>query len=53
MNPLIAIMRWWQTHVPENERRCGSSEAALVNACRRYLAEHDGAAVGSRVSNGP
>ncbi len=51
VNPLIAIMRWWETHVPENERGCGSPETTLVKACRRFLLEHDTAAAGSPVSN--
>ena len=38
LNPLIAIMRWWQAHVPENERlHGGSPEATLVDACRRFV----------------
>ncbi len=41
INPLIAIMRWWETHVPENERLCGSPEATLVDACRRFLLAHE------------
>jgi hypothetical protein len=41
INPLIAIMRWWQTHVPENERLRGSPEATLVDACRRFLLAHE------------
>ena len=34
-------MRWWQTHVPENERLCGSPEATLVDACRRFVLAHE------------
>jgi hypothetical protein len=41
VNPLIAIMRWWETHVPENERLRGSPEATLVDACRRFLLAHE------------
>jgi hypothetical protein len=40
INPLIAIMRWWETHVPENERPTGSPETKLVEACRRFLLAH-------------
>jgi hypothetical protein len=41
INPLIAIMRWWETHVPENERLRGSPETTLVDACRRFLLAHE------------
>jgi hypothetical protein len=41
INPLIAIMRWWETHVPENERPRGSPETTLVEACRRFLLAHE------------
>ena len=41
VNPLIAIMRWWETHVPEDERLRGSPEATLVDACRRFLLAHE------------
>jgi hypothetical protein len=37
LHPLIAIMRWWQTHVPEHERLHSSPEATLVDACRRFV----------------
>ena len=40
LNPLIAIMRWWETHVPESERPPGSPETKLVEACRRFLLAH-------------
>jgi hypothetical protein len=51
INPLIAIMRWWETQVPQNERHCGSAETTLVKACRRFLLEHDTTAAGSPDSN--
>jgi len=41
MNPLIAIMRWWQSHVSEDEKLTGSPEATLVEACRRFLLAHE------------
>ena len=41
VNPLIAIMQWWQASVPEAERPDVSPEARLVDACRRYLADHE------------
>jgi hypothetical protein len=41
INPLIAIVRWWETHVPEDERLRGSPETKLVEACRRFLLAHE------------
>jgi len=41
INPLIAIMRWWETHASENERTQASPEATLVEACRRFLLAHE------------
>ena len=41
INPLIAIMRWWQIHVPDHEKSRGSPEATLVDACRRFLLAHE------------
>jgi hypothetical protein len=41
INPLLAIMRWWEAHVPESERSGGSPEATLVDACRRFLLAHE------------
>jgi hypothetical protein len=41
INPLIAIMRWWETHVAEDERLRGSPEVTLVEACRRFLLAHE------------
>jgi hypothetical protein len=41
INPLITIMRWWESHVPENERLRGSPETTLVDACRRFLLAHE------------
>jgi len=40
LNPLIAIMQWWETNVPETERTGVTPEARLVEACRRFLASH-------------
>jgi hypothetical protein len=42
LNPLIAIMQWWQTNVPEAERTGVTPEARLVEACRRFLGSHAG-----------
>jgi hypothetical protein len=41
INPLIAIMRWWETHVPEDQKLRGSPETTLVDACRRFLLAHE------------
>ncbi len=41
VNPLIAIMQWWETTVPEAERRRGSPEATLAEACRLFVLAHD------------
>jgi hypothetical protein len=40
-NPLISIMQWWQSHVPEVEKRRGSPEGTLAEACRLYVQWHD------------
>ena len=40
VNPLIAIMQWWQTNVPEAERAGVTPEARLAEACRRFLGAH-------------
>jgi hypothetical protein len=41
INPLIAIMRWWEAHVPEDQKLRGSPETTLVDACRRFLLAHE------------
>ena len=40
VNPLIAIMQWWEANVPEAEKLRGSPEASLAEACRRFLLAH-------------
>jgi hypothetical protein len=40
VNPLIAIMQWWEANVPESEKQRESPEAALAEACRRFLLAH-------------
>jgi hypothetical protein len=40
VNPLIAIMQWWQTNVPEAERAGTTPEARLAEACVRFLDAH-------------
>ena len=44
VNPLIAIMQWWEAHVPESEKLRESPEASLAEACRRFLLAHGQAA---------
>ena len=41
VNPLISIMQWWQTHVPEAEKRRGSAEGTLAEACRLFVLAHE------------
>jgi hypothetical protein len=40
-NPLIVIMQWWESQVPEREKLKGSPEATLAEACKRYLAANE------------
>jgi len=40
LNPLIAIMQWWEAnHVDADEVR-RTPEGTLVEVCRRYIASH-------------
>lgn len=41
INPLIAIMRWWEAHVPEDQKLRGAPETTLVDACRQFLLAHE------------
>jgi hypothetical protein len=41
VNPLIAIMQWWQTNSTDEDLVKGSPEGTLVQACRRYIAAHE------------
>ena len=41
-NPLIAIMQWWEANVAEDDRRGGSPESTLAEACRRFVLAHEG-----------
>lgn len=41
INPLISIMQWWKTCVPETEKPRGSPEATLVEACRLFMLAHE------------
>lgn len=40
LNPLIAIMQWWQTRVAADERAGISPEQQLTEACRRFVDAH-------------
>lgn len=40
-NPLISIMQWWATNLPEPERRGVSPEQTLTEACRLYVLSKD------------
>jgi hypothetical protein len=40
-NPLIAIMQWWETAVPEAEKPRGKPEIVLAEACRRFVLAHE------------
>ena len=40
-NPLISIMQWWATNVPDAEKLTGPPEAVLAEACRLFLLTHD------------
>ena len=41
INPLIAIMRWWQTQAHRNAVTPISPEKTLVEACRAFLLAHE------------
>ena len=41
VNPLIAIMQWWESNVSEAEKLGGSPEATLAEACRLYVLAHE------------
>jgi len=41
VNPLISIMQWWESCVPEEEKFRGSPEATLVEACRLFMLAHE------------
>lgn len=41
VNPLISIMQWWESRMPEADKRRGSPEATLVEACRSFMLAHD------------
>ena len=41
LNPLIAIMQWWQANGTDGDLVKGAPEGTLVQVCRRYVAAHD------------
>lgn len=41
INPLVSIMQWWESHVPEADKLRTSPEATLVEACRLYMLAHE------------
>lgn len=41
INPLIAIMQWWEANRADGDLVKGSPEGTLVEACRRYIATHE------------
>jgi hypothetical protein len=40
INPLIAIMQWWESNVPDSEKLRSTPEATLAEACRLYVLAH-------------
>lgn len=41
LNPLIAIMQWWEANGAERNESEASPEGTLVEVCRRYIAAHE------------
>jgi len=41
INPLIAIMQWWQANVAAADRPRGAPETILAEACRAFVSAHD------------
>ena len=41
INPLIAILQWWQVNVDDNDKVRGSPEVILTDACRRFVLAHE------------
>jgi hypothetical protein len=40
-NPLISIMQWWETYVPDAEKKRRSAESTLTEACRLFVLAHE------------
>jgi hypothetical protein len=41
VNPLIAILQWWQVSVDDRDKIKGSPEMMLADACRQFLLAHE------------
>jgi hypothetical protein len=41
INPLIAIMQWWEENVAAEDRLRGAPETILAEACRAFVSAHD------------
>ena len=41
INPLIAIMQWWEANVAPAARPRGGPETVLAEACRAFVSAHD------------
>jgi hypothetical protein len=41
INPLIAILQWWQVNVDDNDKVQGSPEVILTDACRLFVLAHE------------
>lgn len=41
VNPLIAIMQWWEANRPADSFPRGAPEAILAEACRAFVLAHD------------
>ena len=40
VNPLIAVMQWWEENVPAEKKFRGAPEATLAEACRLFIQAH-------------
>ncbi|MGI9386802.1 MAG: hypothetical protein ACR2OX_05180 [Methyloligellaceae bacterium] len=40
INPLITIMQWWETNVPEKQNMHTTADETLVEACKSFIAAH-------------
>jgi hypothetical protein len=41
INPLIAILQWWQVNGDDQDKVKGSPEMTLAEACRQFLLAHE------------
>ena len=44
INPLIAVMQWWEANGVGSEEIAATPEARLAEACRQFLLFHEGTA---------